>query len=84
MFTRFFEGLRSAGVAVSLREYLAFLGALDAQVVFYDAEGFYYLARTSMVKDERHLDRFDRVFSACFSGLDAISPEALLEKVALP
>ncbi len=84
MFTRFFEGLRSAGVPVSLREYLAFLGALDAQVVFYDAEGFYYLARTSLVKDERHLDRFDRVFSACFSGLDAISPEALLEKVALP
>ncbi len=84
MFTRFFEGLRSAGVPVSLREYLAFLGALDAQVVFHDPEGFYYLARASLVKDERHLDRFDRVFSACFSGLEAISPEALLEKVALP
>ena len=56
---------------VSLREYLGFLEALDAQVVLYDAEGFYYLARASLVKDERHIDRFDRVFAAVFKGLEA-------------
>ena len=74
MFTRLFAELRAARVPVSLREYLSFLEALDAQVVLYDAEGFYYLARAALVKDERHIDRFDRVFAAVFSGLEAPDP----------
>jgi uncharacterized protein with von Willebrand factor type A (vWA) domain len=53
-----------------LREYLAFLEGLAAGLVTYDAEGFYYLARTAMVKDERHLDRFDRAFASAFKGLE--------------
>jgi uncharacterized protein with von Willebrand factor type A (vWA) domain len=36
--------------------------------VTYDVDGFYYLARTAMVKDERHLDRFDRAFAHAFGG----------------
>ena len=84
MFTRFFTELRSAGVPVSLREYLSFLQGLDAGLVLYDTEGFYYLARTSMVKDERNLDRFDRAFSASFSGLEAMSAAEILDAVALP
>jgi uncharacterized protein with von Willebrand factor type A (vWA) domain len=84
MFVRLFEGLRAARVPVSLREYLAFLEALDARVVFYDTEGFYYLARASLVKDERHLDRFDRVFSAVFKGLEALTPEAIMAEAELP
>ncbi len=84
MFTRFFADLRAAKVPVSLREYLVFLDALKAQVVLYDAEGFYYLARASLVKDERHLDRFDRVFGATFAGLAAASPDATLERIELP
>jgi uncharacterized protein len=63
MFVRFLDHLRSGGVPVSLREYLAFLEALKTGLVTYDAEGFYYLARAAMVKDERHIDRFDRAFA---------------------
>ena len=84
MFTRFFANLRAAKVPVSLREYLTFLGALKAEVVLYDAEGFYYLARAALVKDERHTDRFDRVFAATFGGLLSEGPEAVLAAVDLP
>ncbi len=84
MFPRFFEALRSARVPVSMREYLSFLQALDAQVVLYDAEGFYFLARATLVKDERHIDRFDRVFAACFGGMTELTPEALVERLDLP
>lgn len=84
MFTRFFADLRAAGIPASLREYLTFLGALRAEVVLYDAEGFYFLARAALVKDERHTDRFDRVFAACFGGLLTEGPEAMLDAVGLP
>ncbi len=84
MFTRFFAELRDAGVPVSLREYLAFLAALDAGVVLYDAEGFYFLARASLVKDERRIDRFDRVFARVFGGLADVDPETLLTRIDLP
>jgi uncharacterized protein with von Willebrand factor type A (vWA) domain len=84
MFTRFFAELRAARVPVSLREYLGFLEGLNAQVVLYDAEGFYYLARASLVKDERHIDRFDRVFAETFKGLEFLTVEALVERLDLP
>jgi uncharacterized protein len=84
MFIPFFEALRSHAVPVSLREYLTFLEALKANLVTYDAEGFYYLARASMVKDERNIDRFDRAFAASFEGLEQISFDQVLEKVEIP
>ncbi|MEM7643221.1 MAG: VWA domain-containing protein [Pseudomonadota bacterium] len=84
MFLRFFGTLRAAGVPVSLREHLAFLDALAAGLVIYDPEGFYHLARAILVKDERHIDRFDRAFAATFDGLDAISVDQVLNAVDLP
>ncbi|WP_415183235.1 vWA domain-containing protein [Phaeovulum sp.] len=84
MFLPFFEALRRGGIPVSLREYLAFLEGLSAGLTTYDIDGFYYFARTAMVKDERHLDRFDRAFAAAFAGLEAIPPEAVLDAVDLP
>lgn len=84
MFTRFFAELRAAGVPASLREYLAFLEALSAEVVMFDANGFYYLARASLVKDERHVDRFDQVFARVFGGLETLTPEAILTEAAIP
>ncbi len=84
MFLPFFEALRRGGVPVSLREYLGFLEGLSAGLVTYDIDGFYYFARTAMVKDERHLDRFDRAFATAFAGLEAIPPEAVLDAVDLP
>ncbi|MDF0602939.1 VWA domain-containing protein [Psychromarinibacter sp. C21-152] len=84
MFLPFFDTLRSHGVPVSLREYLSFLEGMQAGLVTYDIEGFYYLARAAMVKDERNLDRFDRAFAASFEGLEAIPLEAVVEAVDLP
>ncbi|SHL41884.1 hypothetical protein SAMN05444414_11385 [Roseovarius marisflavi] len=84
MFLPFFENLRKAGLPVSLREYLTFLEAMLAGLVTYDVEGFYYLARSAMVKDERLIDRFDRAFAASFDGLEAISADDVLNAVDLP
>ena len=84
MFLPFFENLRKGGVPVSLREYLSFLEAMRAGLVTYDVEGFYYLARTAMVKDERNIDKFDRAFAATFEGLSSISIEQVMEAVDIP
>jgi uncharacterized protein with von Willebrand factor type A (vWA) domain len=84
MFLPFFENLRKAGLPVSLREYLTFLEAMTADLVTYDLEAFYYLARTSMVKDERLIDRFDRAFAASFEGLEELSAADVLKAVDLP
>jgi uncharacterized protein len=70
MFAQFFENLRGTGVPVTVREYLDFLTAMRAGLVTYDIEAFYFLARTAMVKDERHIDRFDRAFAETFRGLE--------------
>ncbi|NPD18247.1 vWA domain-containing protein [Alterinioella nitratireducens] len=84
MFLPFFETLRAARIPVSLREYLAFLEGVGAGLVTYDIDGFYYLARTAMVKDERHLDRFDRAFAHSFGSLEAITPQEVLEAAEIP
>ena len=84
MQTAFFQALRQAGVPVSPREYLVFLEALAGGLGDCHPNRFYHLARAAMVKDERHLDRFDRAFGAVFGGLDEIPAEALLAAVDLP
>ena len=84
MFVPFFETLRRAGVPVSLREYLTFLEGMQAGLATYDVEAFYYLARAAMVKDERHIDRFDQAFAHAFKGLEDIPLEAVLNALDLP
>ena len=84
MFLPFFENLRKAGIPVSLREYLTFLDGMKRGLATYDIEAFYYLARVSMVKDERNIDKFDRAFAASFEGLNEISFEQVLEAVDIP
>ena len=70
MFIDFFHQLRDGGVPVSVKEFLAFLEALDKRVIGPDAEGFYFLARITLVKDERFLDPFDKVFAHFFHGAE--------------
>ncbi|MFV3130031.1 vWA domain-containing protein [Niveispirillum sp. KHB5.9] len=70
MFTGFFYDLRKAGVPVSLKEYLALMEAMQAGIAGYAVEDFYYLSRAILVKDERNLDKFDRVFATVFKGLE--------------
>ncbi|MDW6021746.1 VWA domain-containing protein [Mesorhizobium sp. BAC0120] len=76
MFIPFFLELKAARVPVTLREYLTLLQGMEAGLVTYDVEGFYYLARSALVKDERHIDRFDQVFGHVFKGVEALSGEA--------
>jgi uncharacterized protein len=71
MFIELFTGLRDAGVPVSLREYLDLLNATDSGLANFNVDDFYYLSRTTMVKDEKFLDRFDQVFAHVFRGLEA-------------
>ena len=73
MFINFFNELRSAKVPVTLKEYLALIEAMDEGVIDMEVEDFYYLARTSLVKDERNLDKFDKVFGHVFKGLDSLA-----------
>ncbi len=61
MFLRLFTELRQAKVPVSLKEYLTLLEAMDREVIDRSPEDFYYLSRAALVKDERDLDKFDRV-----------------------
>jgi len=84
MFLPFFDNLRKVGVPVSLREFLSFLEGMSAGLVTYEIEGFYYLARTAMVKDERNLDRFDVAFSETFKGIEEIPNDAVLNALDLP
>lgn len=84
MFLPFFENLRRAGIPVSLREFLSFLEAMKAGLVTYDIEGFYYLARSAMVKDERNLDKFDMAFSETFKGIEDIPDDAVFNAMDLP
>ena len=72
MLIRFFFLLREGGVPVSITEFLTLLEALQARLANGSAEDFYYLARSCLVKDERHFDRFDRVFAAHFQGVEAL------------
>lgn len=94
MFIRFFLTLKLLGVPVSLREYLSLLEGLNVGIAMYDVEEFYFLARTALVKDERHLDKFDRVFTEIFQGVESVGggvegveeqpiPEEWLQKLAV-
>jgi uncharacterized protein len=79
LFLDLFEKLRAGGVPVSLTEYLALLDALSRDVAGRDLESFYFLARASLVKDERLYDRFDRIFGAHFHGIEQVFETLLAE-----
>jgi uncharacterized protein with von Willebrand factor type A (vWA) domain len=79
MLIRLFEALRAERVPVTLREWLDLMAALQAEFAFADVEAFHALARTILVKDERHFDRFDRVFGRYVAGIEALSAQALAQ-----
>jgi uncharacterized protein with von Willebrand factor type A (vWA) domain len=80
MFITFFAELKSAGLPVTLREYLTLMEAMDQDLAARKVEDFYYLSRAVLVKDERNLDKFDRVFGHVFRGL-ALMEEALTAEI---
>jgi uncharacterized protein with von Willebrand factor type A (vWA) domain len=68
MLIDFFYALRDARLPVSLKEFLTLLEALRQNVAFGSLDAFYYLARTTLIKDEKHYDRFDQVFGHYFEA----------------
>src|SRR5215475_11462491 len=89
MFFQFFDELRAAKIPVTLKEYLALMDALSKDVIDMKIDDFYYLSRTALVKDERNLDKFDRVFGHVFKGLETLDdlveadiPSEWLKKLA--
>src|SRR3954468_766713 len=79
MLVRFFTDLRARGVPVTLPEFLSLLEALQARVAQNSPEEFYHLARLALVKDERHFDRFDRVFAEHFAGAEKLFDKLVAE-----
>jgi uncharacterized protein len=79
MLVRFFTDLREGGVPVTLPEFLGLLEALEARVAEFSPEEFYYLSRMALVKDERHFDRFDRVFAEHFAGAEKVFAKLVTE-----
>jgi hypothetical protein len=79
MLIDFFYTLRSAKLPVSVQEYLGLLEALKAGVVgplsedSYKIDDFYYLSRCTLVKDEKHYDKFDQAFATYFKGVEAVA-----------
>src|SRR4029077_16905899 len=72
MFLPFSTRLRAAQFPVPLREYLPLMEALDAALADQTVENFYYLSRAALVKDERNIDKFDRVFGTVLEGLERL------------
>ncbi len=79
MLVRFFTDLRASGIPVTLPEFLTLLAGIEARLAELSAEEFYYLARLSLVKDERHFDRFDRVFAEHFAGAEKLFEKLVAE-----
>jgi len=84
VFVHFFQELKAARIPVSVREYLLLLEGLSKGVGGRRVEDFYYLARASLVKDERYLDRFDQVFGHTFRGLEVVSLEEVGADAEVP
>jgi uncharacterized protein with von Willebrand factor type A (vWA) domain len=90
MFAHFFQELKAAGLPVTVREYLTLMEGMSKQVTSPKIEDFYYLSRAALVKDERNLDKFDRVFGHIFKGIETLGdpngriqiPEEWLKKLA--
>jgi len=70
MLIQFFYLLREGGMKTSITELLTLLEAMKRGLAGQSVDDFYYLARATLVKDEAHLDRFDRIFGAYFKGVD--------------
>ncbi|MDB5796248.1 MAG: hypothetical protein JWP36_150 [Paucimonas sp.] len=72
MLIDFFFTLKDAKIPVSIKEFLILLEAMQKNVIGPSLDQFYYLSRTTLVKDEAHYDKFDRAFGLYFKGIETI------------
>ncbi|MFM7484930.1 MAG: vWA domain-containing protein [Burkholderiaceae bacterium] len=76
MLIDFFFTLKDARVPVSIKEFLLLLEALSKDVITPSIDEFYYLARTTLVKDEANFDKFDKAFGVYFHGAQTLFDKA--------
>ena len=84
MFLEFFFKLKNTRIPVSLNEFFTFLESIKLDFIEYDINKFYYLARTSLIKDERLIDRFDVIFGQYFKGIESIKLDDILDHLNVP
>ena len=84
MFLDFFFKLKNAKIPVTLNEFFTFLESIKLDFVEFDINKFYYLARASLVKDERLIDRFDIIFSQYFKGIENLKLDDILDNLNVP
>ena len=84
MFLDFFLKLKDSKIPVTLNEFLSFLSVLDLEFVQYDVNKFYYLARTSLVKDEKLFDKFDLIFGEYFKSIEKVEIDDIFKSVEIP
>ncbi len=81
MLINFYYTLREHKVPATPRELMDLYGALEQRLAYADMDDFYHLARTVLVKDEKHYDRFDRAFEKYFNGLEEAGVDWLTKAI---
>ncbi len=85
MFFNLISKLKDEKVPVSIREYLTLLEALDSGLGNYNIEDFYFLSKTTLIKDEKYLDKFDKIFGSVFKGIQGnIKSKKLFDNYDIP
>jgi len=69
----FFVKLKDHKIPVSIKEWLTLLEAMQKDVISPSIDEFYYLSRTTLVKDEQNFDKFDRAFGEYFKGIESVA-----------
>ena len=88
MLIDFFYKIRAYQVPVTIREFLDLLRAMKAEVIYGSIEDFYSLARITLIKEEKHFDKFARAFADYFKGIESLDeimgevPDEWLKKLA--
>jgi uncharacterized protein with von Willebrand factor type A (vWA) domain len=73
MLSGFFVKLKDHKIPVSIKEWLTLLEAMQKNVISPSIDEFYYLSRTTLVKDEQNFDKFDRAFGEYFKGIESVA-----------
>ena len=85
MFFNLISKLKDEKIPVSIREYLTLLKALDSGVGNYNIEDFYFLSKTTLIKDEKYLDKFDKIFGSVFKGIQGnVKSKNLFDSYDIP
>ena len=81
MLIDFFMTIKKSGVNVSIKELLDLINALSKNLIKPTSQGFYYLSRSIMVKDEKYYDKFDQAYGIFFEGIEDLDIDFLKNEI---